>query len=100
MIWVQRDKIKAEFDAIGKYFKGKSNYYKKEENVKKFNDVFQNFDDYTINYNKNYVQTQKERLHHYFDDIEGKQLDDQQRTALITDEYSNLIIAGAGPGAG
>ncbi len=98
VIWVQRDKIKAEFDTIGKYFKGKSNYYKKEENVKKFNDVFQNFDDYTINYNKNYVQTQKERLHHYFDDIEGKQLDDQQRTALITDEYSNLIIAGAGSG--
>lgn len=96
--WVQRDQIKARFSKVGKYFKGKSNYYKNEEKVKDFNDVFQNFDDYIANYNKNYVQTQKVRLNHYFDDIEGKKLDDQQRTALITDEYSNLIIAGAGSG--
>ncbi|WP_317171646.1 UvrD-helicase domain-containing protein [Flavobacterium agri] len=30
--------------------------------------------------------------------MEHKKLDDQQRTAVITDEYSNLIIAGAGSG--
>ena len=96
--WVERDKIKTKFSAVGQYFKGKSSYYKKEENVKKFNDIFQNFDNYIVNYNKNYVQTQKEKLNQYFDDIEGKKLDDQQRTALITDEYSNLIIAGAGSG--
>ncbi|NRB84882.1 MAG: UvrD-helicase domain-containing protein [Winogradskyella sp.] len=35
-------------------------------------------------------------MNQYFDDIEGEKLDDQQRTAVITDEYSNLIIAGAG----
>jgi DNA helicase-4 len=29
--------------------------------------------------------------------LKAKKLDDQ-RTALITDEYSNLIIAGAGSG--
>nr|WP_288934802.1 UvrD-helicase domain-containing protein [uncultured Allomuricauda sp.] len=96
--WIQRDKIKTRFSAAGKYFKGKSNFYKKEILVKKFNDVFQNFDNYIVKYNKNYVQTQKEKLSQYFDDIEGKKLDDQQRTALITDEYSNLIIAGAGSG--
>jgi DNA helicase-4 len=96
--WVQREKIKTKFSGIGEYFKGKSNFYKKEESVKKFNDIFQNFDNYIVNYNTNYVETQKERLSQYFDDIEGKKLDDQQRTALITDEYSNLIIAGAGSG--
>lgn len=96
--WVQRDNIKTKFSAVGQYFKGKSNFYKKEENVKKFNAIFQNFDDYIVNYNKSYVQTQKEQLNQYFDNIEGKQLDDQQRTAVITDEYSNLIIAGAGSG--
>ena len=37
-------------------------------------------------------------MNEYFDNIEGKSLDDQQRTALITDEYSNLIVAGAGSG--
>lgn len=96
--WVQRDEIKTNFSAAERFFKGKTRYYKKEENVKKFNDVFKNFDDYIVDYNKNYVQTQKELLKNYFDDIEGKKLDDQQRTALITDEYSNLIIAGAGSG--
>jgi DNA helicase-4 len=96
--WVQRDQLKTNFSAIGHYFKGKSRFYKKEESVKKFNAIFQNFDNYIVNYNKNYVQSQKEKLNHYFDAIEGKKLDDQQRTALLTDEYSNLIIAGAGSG--
>ncbi|MBE0655162.1 MAG: ATP-dependent helicase, partial [Bacteroidales bacterium] len=96
--WVHRDKTKSEFSDVGKYFKGKSRFYKKEEKVKKFNDIFQNIDNYIVDYNKKYVQTQKEKLSQYFDDIEGKKLDDQQRTALITDEYSNLIIAGAGSG--
>ncbi|RVT74451.1 hypothetical protein EOD40_13145 [Flavobacterium sufflavum] len=96
--WIQRDQIKTQFSAVGQYFKNKSNFYNKEENVKKFNDIFQDFDNYIVNYNNNYIQTQKEKLNLYFDDIEGKKLDDQQRTAIITDEYSNLIIAGAGSG--
>ncbi|MEC4005878.1 UvrD-helicase domain-containing protein [Flavobacterium sp. SUN052] len=96
--WVQRDQIKAKYSENWKFFKGKTNFYKKEESVKKFIDIFNDFDNYIVKYNKNYVRTQKERLELYFDDIEGKKLDDQQRTALITDEYSNLIIAGAGSG--
>ena len=31
-------------------------------------------------------------------DIDGKSLDIQQRDAVVTDEYSNLVIAGAGSG--
>ena len=96
--WVQRDQIKTRFSAVGQFFKNKSNFYKKEEIVKIFNDIFQDFDKYIVNYNKEFVLSQKEKLNLYFDDIEGKKLDDQQRTALITDEYSNLIIAGAGSG--
>jgi DNA helicase-4 len=98
LTWVQRDQIKKQFAAVGQFFKNKSNFYKKEEKVKNFNDIFQDFDNYIATYNKNYVLSQKEKLNLYFDDIEGKKLDDQQRTALITDEYSNLIIAGAGSG--
>jgi DNA helicase-4 len=96
--WVQRDQIKIRFAAVGQFFDNKSDYYRKEENIKKFNDAFQDFDNYITTCNKNYVSSQKEKLNHYFDDIEGKQLDDQQRTAVVTDEYSNLIIAGAGSG--
>ncbi len=96
--WVQRDQIKSKYSAVGQFFKNKTNFYKKEESVKKFNEIFSDFDNYIVRYNQNYVRTQKEKLNQYFDDIEGKKLDDQQRTALITDEYSNLIIAGAGSG--
>lgn len=96
--WVQRDAIKKQFATVGNYFKNKSTFYKKEPKVKEFNAVFQDFDRYIVDYNKNYIQIQKEKLRNYFDDVEGKKLDDQQRTAILTDEYSNLIIAGAGSG--
>ncbi|KVV16331.1 UvrD-helicase domain-containing protein [Flavobacterium sp. TAB 87] len=96
--WVQRDQIKTQYATVGKYFKNKTNFYKKEDTVKRFNDIFEDFDNFIIRYNLTYVQSQKEKLNQYFDNIEEKKLDEQQRTAVITDEYSNLIIAGAGSG--
>lgn len=96
--WIQRDEIKTKYSALGQYFKNKTNFYKKEETVKWFNDIYNDFDDYMVRYNQNYVTVQKEKLALYFDNIEGKKLDDQQRNVVITDEYSNLIIAGAGSG--
>src|SRR5690606_32091881 len=81
--WVQRDQLKSRYATAGKFFKNKTNYYKKETAVKGFNEIFEDFDNYIIQYNRNYVKTQKETLRGYFDNIEGKSLDDQQRTALI-----------------
>ena len=98
MTWVERDQIKLKYSTQGKYFKRKTNYYKKEEVVKNFINIFSDFDNFIVKYNKNYVREQKEKLRQYFDDVEGKKLDDQQITSIITDEYSNLIIAGAGSG--
>lgn len=96
--WVYKNKIKEQFIVSAKFFKYKTSYYAKEERVSKFNDLYANLDDYVINHNKNYVRTQVQKLHDYFNNIEGKQLDEQQRIAVVTDEYSNLIIAGAGSG--
>ena len=96
--WVHRDEIKANYASEGKFFRNKTKYYKKEITVKNFNEIFEDFDNYIIQYNKDYVENQKIKLADYFDNIEGKKLDEQQRTAVITDEHSNLIIAGAGSG--
>lgn len=96
--WVHRDQLKSEYQLTANYFKNKTTYYKHEEKVKKFNAVFQSFEQYVNERNLEYVSSQKALLKDFFNDIEGKQLDDQQQTALITDEYSNLIIAGAGSG--
>lgn len=70
--WIEREQIKSNYSYVGKYFKNKTKYYKKEKTVKKFNDIFSNFDNFIASYNQNYVNTQKEKLKQYFDDIEGK----------------------------
>ena len=70
----------------------------KEETVDRFNKIYQSFDDFVVNFNINYVQTQEDQHQQFFDNIENKKLDEQQRTAVVTDEYSNLIVAGAGSG--
>ena len=80
-------------------FSGASpNFYKKQPRVRRFNDTYENFAEFIKNYNREYVAAQKQLNRDFFDNIEGKSLDDQQRQAIITDEYSNLIIAGAGSG--
>ena len=96
--WVVRDGIKTRYVLAGRYFKNKTNYYKKELAVKEFNAIYGDWDQYIKQYNQDYVLAQKEKLEGYFNDIEGKTLDEQQRTAIITDENSNLIMAGAGSG--
>jgi len=96
--WVEKKQIKNSYHNSGIFFRDKTNFYKKEPLVKKFNDIYQNFDAFIIKQNKDFVNTQKENLESFFDDIEGKKLDEQQRDAIITDEYSNLVIAGAGSG--
>lgn len=96
--WVEKYQIKIKYEDTGRFFKNKSSYYKKEETVDRFNGVFQNFDEFVVNFNIKYVRTQKEKYQQFFDNIENKKLDEQQRTAVVTDEYSNLIVAGAGSG--
>src|SRR5690606_17052639 len=93
--WVERDQVKLNYAATGDFFKNKSAFYKQEARISQFIEIYENFDHYVKQHNLNYVKTEKEQLQRYFDDIEGKSLDEQQRTALVTDEYSNLIIAGA-----
>lgn len=96
--WVKRDQIQIKYDNTARFFKNKSSYYKKEERVDRFNKIFENFENFVVKFNINYVQTQKEKHQQFFDNIESKKLDEQQRTAVVTDEYSNLIVAGAGSG--
>ena len=96
--WVYRDRLKTEYRDVAKFFNNKTTYYKKEEKIKTFSDIYSNFDNYIIERNREYVTTQKQKLSQFFDDIEGKSIDEQQRNAVVVDEYSNLIIAGAGSG--
>jgi len=48
--------------------------------------------------NAAFVIAEKVRYDELFSNIDGKSLDDQQRTAIVTGEDSNLVLAGAGSG--
>ena len=96
--WKKRDEILKKYQETSDFFRGKSKFYKKQPCVRRFNDTYENFAEFIKNYNREYVAAQKQLNRDFFDNIEGKSLDDQQRQAIITDEYSNLIIAGAGSG--
>ena len=96
--WKKRDEILKKYEETSDFFRSKSKFYKKQPRVRRFNDTYENFAEFIKNYNREYVAAQKQLNRDFFNNIEGKSLDDQQRQAIITDEYSNLIIAGAGSG--
>ena len=48
--------------------------------------------------NRSFIKEEKARFDSLFSDVDGRSLDDQQRTAVITSEDYNLVIAGAGSG--
>lgn len=64
----------------------------------KFQDFFINADNYRNNFNAQFIGKELIDYTDFFDNIEGHKLDLQQRSAIVTDEDNNLIIAGAGSG--
>ena len=66
--------------------------------INAFIDRFQNAEAERSAFNHQFVNHELKTYKHFFDNIEGRKLDDQQRRAVITDEDNNLIIAGAGSG--
>ncbi|RYE59149.1 MAG: hypothetical protein EOP48_01830 [Sphingobacteriales bacterium] len=67
--------------------------------------ILREFDHYWVEsdklrklYNKEFTKTELHDLTNFFDNVEGRKLDIQQRTAIVRDEDNNLIIAGAGSG--
>jgi len=96
--WRERDKILEKYKTSYEFFQNKTKYYAKEKLVREFNLIYDDFHFYIKKYNAKYTQNTIAQNKEFFDDIENKSLDAQQRKAVVVDEYSNLIIAGAGSG--
>lgn len=66
--------------------------------IKSFLDFCKNGKTLRNDFNKSFVNQELKDYSSLFDNIEGRKLDKQQRTAIVTDEDNNIIIAGAGSG--
>jgi DNA helicase IV len=69
-----------------------------DEVVQKFLTYFDDLLAQIKQWNQEYVEREMEANKAIFDDIDGKSLDHQQRRAIVTDEESILVLAGAGSG--
>ncbi|PWT75697.1 MAG: hypothetical protein C5B59_08250 [Bacteroidetes bacterium] len=66
--------------------------------IRAFSHYFSNGERLRNDFNKTFVSEELKTYERFFDSVEGRKLDLQQRTAIITDEDNNMIIAGAGSG--
>lgn len=85
-----------EFGGVKKYFDKPFRFRTPYHN--KFVSSYKSLLGNCIQWNQDYIDRSMEEFESFFDDIDGKSLDTQQRIAVLTDEDSNLVVAGAGSG--
>ncbi|MBZ9632193.1 UvrD-helicase domain-containing protein [Salegentibacter sp. LM13S] len=64
----------------------------------KFLNYFSGLSENVIAHNEEFLKKELKETQQYFNDIEGKSLDHQQRSAIIKNEDNNIVVAGAGSG--
>ena len=71
---------------------------KEVSDIESFWNCFENGESLRGKFNSQFIKDELIHYSTYFDNIENRKLDVQQRTAIITDEDNNIVIAGAGSG--
>jgi DNA helicase IV len=66
--------------------------------VNTFKNYFNNSEYHRQKFNTEFIPHELKLNEELFDNIEGRKLDVQQRTSIVTDEDNNIVIAGAGSG--
>jgi len=66
--------------------------------IKNFIDYYPKSEDLRQDFNKRFIKEELKMYSSFFDNIEGRKLDIQQRTSVVSDEDNNIVVAGAGSG--
>ncbi len=94
----QNEYVSLSSEINGKSFENIGLTIGEVELINAFNKYFINADKFRESFNKNFVTQELKTYRQFFDNIEGRKLDEQQRTAVVTDNDNNIVIAGAGSG--
>lgn len=94
----EKNQIKTEFSNLYNFFNSQTFQLLNLKYPEEFMNTYRNLDYIQQQSNLRFIQNESEKYSEFFDDIDGKSLDMQQRTAVITDDTNNLILAGAGSG--
>ena len=73
-------------------------YDEKYEEIEHFKQVYPTLKEYFETANNQFIQNESLKYDSLLSNIDGKSLDNQQRTAVINDEDRILVLAGAGSG--
>lgn len=97
-IYPLKEQFKQQYKEVDDSLKEKSYSNITSQNISEFKDIYANLDSYVTLWNEEFVNSELERNEDIFDNVDGKSLDIQQRRAVVVDEVSNLVLAGAGSG--
>lgn len=89
-------KWKSKYNQISSFYISKNNELYSV--VSNFIGDYENLHDMISLRNDMFIANEKVRCDALLSDIDGKSLDDQQRTAVVSDEDNSLVLAGAGSG--
>ena len=90
----EQKKLLRNYKIIYNFFK--TNY--KDKKIRKFLKIYSSLETYFQTHNSIYLKNQLIQYEDLLNNIDGKQLDFQQKMAVLSDDINNLVIAGAGSG--
>lgn len=91
----QMNQTLKDYEYIERFFRQEPDV---NQQVKEFFETFMRLEELVKEWNLAFVTQELLEMKEYFNDIDGKSLDPQQREAIVIDEDANLIVAGAGSG--
>ena len=94
----QRDQLLKEYNPLYDYFQTDYFINLNLNAPEIFINTYANLRKLVNTWNFEFTRKEIELNDAFFNDIDGKNLDYQQRTAVVTDDTHNLILAGAGSG--